>query len=65
MSNLKLFKFNPSNNNDNKNEDVRKNIWLVGRFALNEKEAAIFIINEARHLLKVRTYYNVKVPPKI
>lgn len=48
-----------ANNNDTNNEDKRKNIWLAGRFALNEKEAAIFIINEARHLLKVNTlqYY--------
>jgi len=33
---------------------------LAGRFALNEKEAAIYIINEARHLLKVRTNCNIK-----
>ncbi|XP_003248103.1 DNA polymerase theta isoform X1 [Acyrthosiphon pisum] len=41
-----------TNNNNTNDEDKRKNIWLAGRFALNEKEAAIFIINEARHLLK-------------
>ncbi|KAE9543083.1 hypothetical protein AGLY_002994 [Aphis glycines] len=40
------------NNNNTDDEDKRKNIWLAGRFALNEKEAAIFIINEARNLLQ-------------
>ncbi|XP_025201896.1 DNA polymerase theta isoform X2 [Melanaphis sacchari] len=43
---------NNVNNNNTDDEDLRKNIWLAGRFALNEKEAAIFIINEARHLLQ-------------
>lgn len=37
-------------------EEKRKNIWLAGRFALNEKEAAIFIVNEARHFLKVHIF---------
>ncbi|XP_025417440.1 DNA polymerase theta-like isoform X2 [Sipha flava] len=40
------------NNNNTNDEEKRKNIWLAGRFALNEKEAAYYIINEARHLLK-------------
>ncbi|XP_050442500.1 DNA polymerase theta [Adelges cooleyi] len=42
---------NITNNNTDEGEN-RKNIWLAGRFALNEKEAAMFIVNEARHLLK-------------
>ncbi|XP_050523380.1 DNA polymerase theta [Daktulosphaira vitifoliae] len=50
-----LAKAIPYQNNTNNNmddEEKRKNIWLAGRFALNEKDAATFIINEARHLLK-------------
>lgn len=45
---------NVNNNNTEEVEENRKNIWLAGRFALNEKEAATFIIQEARYLLKVR-----------
>lgn len=53
LQNIKSVFSNVNNNNTN-DEENRKNIWLAGRFALNEKEAAFYIINEARHLLKVR-----------
>ncbi|VVC24751.1 Hypothetical protein CINCED_3A009416 [Cinara cedri] len=43
---------NNENTDDVNDEEERKNIWLAGRFALNAKEAAIYIINEARQLLK-------------
>lgn len=54
------FKFifsNLSNDNNIPGDDgKRKSIWLAGRFALNEMEAASFIINDARHFLKVIIY---------